>query len=43
MLFGGRADGFDFEIKDSNLAKIEAVYLQGENKNNQVLLWTPEE
>jgi len=43
VLLGGKAGGFDFEIKDSNLANVKAVYLQGESKQDQVLLWTPKE
>ncbi|MGE7919460.1 hypothetical protein ACQKM9_10950 [Viridibacillus sp. NPDC093762] len=41
VLLGGKSDGFDFEIKDSNLANVKALYLQGAKKEDQVLLWKP--
>ncbi|MFF3101803.1 hypothetical protein [Viridibacillus arvi] len=41
VLLGGKSGGFDFEIKDSNLANVKAVYLQGAKKEDRVLLWEP--
>lgn len=41
VLLGGKSGGFDFEIKDSNLANVKEVYLQGAKKEDRVLLWEP--
>lgn len=41
VLLGGKSGGFDFEIKDSNLANVKEVYLQGAKKEDLVLLWEP--
>ncbi|MGE7771495.1 hypothetical protein ACQKMK_13245 [Viridibacillus arvi] len=38
---GGKSSDFDFEIKDSNLANVKAVYLQGAKREDRVLLWKP--
>ncbi|MBK3493299.1 hypothetical protein JFL43_00135 [Viridibacillus sp. YIM B01967] len=40
VLAGGQSGGFDFTIKDPNLANVEAIYLQGTSSEDQVLLWT---